>query len=396
MRAKWLLVAALGFWCSWAVAADWPQWRGLHRDAKVADFKAPASWPKELTKKWQVAVGDGVATPALVGDKLYVFTREGSDEIVRCLEAATGKEVWADKYAAKPPPGPGGRFPGPRCSPTVADGKLIVVGVQGTLSCYEAAGGKLLWRKETGSPPRFSAASSPIVLDGLCIAQVGGDNGGTISAFDLKSGNEKWKSAGEGTAYASPELVTVDGIQALVTESSNSVVAVSAADGKLLWKTPFKIRYNACTPVVEGQTVIYSGAGQGTKAVKLKKEGDKLAAEELWSNDQGVMFNSPVVKDGKVYGISSDGNLFCITDGGKTAWTTPLKGGGYGSVVDAGAVLFAITPASELIVFEPTDKEFKKLASYKVTGNQVHAYPIITGNRIFIKDKNAMTLWTID
>src|SRR4051794_9926695 len=50
--------------------ADWPQWRGPNRDAKVSDFKVPANWPKELTKKWSVEVGIGDSTPALVGDKV--------------------------------------------------------------------------------------------------------------------------------------------------------------------------------------------------------------------------------------------------------------------------------------------------------------------------------------
>src|SRR4051794_41138450 len=37
-----------------AFAQDWPQWRGPNRDAKATGFHAPASWPKTLTKKWQV------------------------------------------------------------------------------------------------------------------------------------------------------------------------------------------------------------------------------------------------------------------------------------------------------------------------------------------------------
>ena len=57
-----LLIAAA------ARSQDWPQWRGPNRDAKVTGFTAPATWPKELTEKWKVAVGDGVATPALVGE----------------------------------------------------------------------------------------------------------------------------------------------------------------------------------------------------------------------------------------------------------------------------------------------------------------------------------------
>src|SRR2546427_12983790 len=81
-----------------ASAQDWPQWRGANRDAKAADFKAPKTWPKEPTKKWKVTVGDGVATPALVGDKLYVFTRQEGNEILRCLNAADGSEIWQDKY----------------------------------------------------------------------------------------------------------------------------------------------------------------------------------------------------------------------------------------------------------------------------------------------------------
>ena len=61
--------------------------RGPNRDAKATDFTAPKTWPKELTKKWSVSIGDGVATPSLVGDKLYVFSRQGSKEIIRRLDA---------------------------------------------------------------------------------------------------------------------------------------------------------------------------------------------------------------------------------------------------------------------------------------------------------------------
>src|SRR5579859_5973786 len=84
-------------------AQDWPQWRGPNRDAKATGFTAPKTWPKELTQKWKISVGEGVATPALVGDKLYVFCRQGGDEVIRCLSAADGKELWQDKYAATAP-----------------------------------------------------------------------------------------------------------------------------------------------------------------------------------------------------------------------------------------------------------------------------------------------------
>ena len=131
-----VLLSALGVF-----AQDWPQWRGPNRDGKVTGFTAPQTWPKALTQKWKMTVGAGDATPALVGDRLYVFTRQGDDEVTLCLSAADGKELWRDKYAAQAVTGAAARHPGPRSSPTVADGKVVTLGVGGVLSCLDAASG---------------------------------------------------------------------------------------------------------------------------------------------------------------------------------------------------------------------------------------------------------------
>ena len=76
------------FAASGVCADDWPQWRGPNRDNKVTGFTEPSTWPKELTQKWKVTVGLGDASPVLVGDKIYVFTRQGGDEVTLCLDAA--------------------------------------------------------------------------------------------------------------------------------------------------------------------------------------------------------------------------------------------------------------------------------------------------------------------
>jgi outer membrane protein assembly factor BamB len=286
-----VLAAALGL-AATGLAADWPQWRGPNRDARAAGFVAPKTWPKELTQKWKETVGDGVATPALVGDKLYVFSRDDDNEVIRCMNAETGKEIWKDKYACAGVGRPAQEFAGPRASPAVADGKVVTLGVHGKLSCLDAATGKEVWRKDTKGEPRFATSSSPLIADGLCIVQLGSESSGGIYAFELATGNEKWKWDDDGTTYGSPALVTVGGKKAVITETTGNVVAVGLADGKLLWKAPFPtmagggkgppkggakggkggfggggLRYNATTPVVDGTTLIYTGAGRGTRAV---------------------------------------------------------------------------------------------------------------------------------
>jgi outer membrane protein assembly factor BamB len=389
---------------SLARAQDWPQWRGANRDGKSTGFNAPKTWPKELTKKWQVTVGDGDATPSLANGKLYVFARENGNEVARCLDAATGKELWQDKYETGAATGPASGHAGPRSSPTVADGKVVTLGVRGTLSCLDVATGKKLWRKDDfkGSWPKFFTSSSPLVTGGLCIAQLGGETDGVIAAYDLNTGDQKWKWSGDGTAYSSPILATVDGVKVILAETDKSLVAIGLADGKPLWQTPYAGRgmggYNTATPIVDGQTVIYAGPGRGAKAVKLEKSGAEITAKELWSNpDNSVQFSTPVLKNGLIYALSGKDNFFSLdAKDGKTLWTAPGGGRrGFGSLVDAGSVVLALTPNAQLTVFAPGEKEFKQLASYKVAETDTYAYPVPSGNRIYIKDQNSVTLWTL-
>src|SRR5438445_3401642 len=130
--AGWMILLSANCVC----AQDWPQWRGPNRDNKVAGFTEPKTWPKALTQKWKTKVGQGDAGPVLVGDKLFVFTREGGDEVIRCVDADKGTEVWKDKYATTAVTGPGGRDrAGARGTPAVADGTVCTLGAAGVLSC---------------------------------------------------------------------------------------------------------------------------------------------------------------------------------------------------------------------------------------------------------------------
>jgi outer membrane protein assembly factor BamB len=388
-----------------AFAADWPQWRGPDRDGRTSGFAVPADWPKELTKKWSVSVGEGVATPALVAGRLYVFTREGGGEVLRCLDAATGQEQWKDSYEEPPVTGPAGQFPGPRSSPTVADGKILTLGVSGTVSCVEAASGKVLWRKSKfADRPRFFTSCSPLVAAGLVIVQVGNESGGGIVALELTSGQPRWEWKGDGTAYSSPVLMTLGGTPLVIAETAAKIVALDLASGQQLWETPFPVSgrgYNAATPIVSGQTLLYAGSSRGLRAVRLEKQGDGVVAKELWSNSDGsVMYNTPVVKGEWIFGISEQDMLFCVhLADGKTLWKTSFPGRGrlrgYGSVVDAGPVLVALNPSAQLTFFAPSDQAFTPLASYKVSDNETFAYPILAGSHIYIKDRDSVILWTL-
>jgi outer membrane protein assembly factor BamB len=394
-----------------ARAQDWPQWRGPNRDNHVTGFTEPKTWPKDLTKKWSVKVGVGEASPLLVGDKLYVFGREGGDEVVRCLDAESGKEVWKEKYAAAAVTGPASGYPGPRSTPAVGEGKVCTLGVNGRLSCFDAATGKEVWKKDKGKPA-FYTSTSPIIVDGKCIVFAG-----ALIAFDLANGEEKWKWDGGGAPYGSPVLMTVDGVKMVVTPTAGAgkgqagkLVGVGFADGKLLWEvklTNTNYTANYSTPMVYGSTVVFSetggggkGGGGGLIALQIEKKGDGWTAKELWKKTAAAAagYHTPVIKGDLLFGVNGSRNNFCVDlKTGETLWTGKEKRGECGSILDIGSVLVELTSDQELIVLEPSAKEYKEVTRYHVGSDQTWAVPILVGNRIYVKDKGGnLSLLTVE
>jgi outer membrane protein assembly factor BamB len=407
-NSKWTLAIISGILVLSSIASvsaqDWPQWRGPDRDGKVSGFTEPDSWPPELSMQWQETVGTGDASPVLVGDRLYLFTRQDDKEVVLSLDAGSGEEVWRTDYTAPAVTGAAARHPGPRSTPAVADGKIVTIGVSGILSCLNAGSGELLWRKDPfpGVVPMFFTSLSPVIADGMCIAHLGGSGNGAMIAYDLDSGNELWRWDEEGPDYGSPVILEVDGKKMIVSPTEKSIVGVDLSNGKLLWKLPFvpqRRAYNASTPIVKGNTVIYTGAGRGTHAVKVEKQGNDFTVSEIWANaDLAVQYNSPVLKEDILYGYSSRGSLFCIdARTGQTAWADTVihDRSGFGAMLDVGPAIMALPGSSELIFFKPGKEEYTELARLKIADSPTYATPLVAGNGIYVKDQNTITLWKI-
>ena len=384
-------------------AQDWPQFRGNDRDGKVYGFKAPKTWPKELTQAWKVNVGFGDATPVLAGKKIYLSTRQGTDEVILCLDAGTGKELWKNAFAAIAVTGPSAsQHPGPRSTPAVANGKIVTFGASGILSCLDAATGKLLWRKEnpTNAFPSFFTGMSPLITDGMCIVHVGKKDDGQVIAYDLNTGNDKWKWAGEGPAYSSPSVMTIDGNKLLIVITEKNIMALGLSDGKLLWQIaaiPQRMFYNCVSPYIDGQTIVYSGQGQGSKALKVEKQGDQFITKDLWANAEvGAKWNTPILKDGFLYGFTDQKRLYCLDyTTGQKAWIDNVVNSDFSTIVDCGSVIIGLTQTDNLIVLKPDGKEYTEVAKYKVSDKPIYAYPVISGNNIYIKDSESLIMYKI-
>jgi outer membrane protein assembly factor BamB len=383
-----------------AFCQDWTQFRGSNRDSRVTGFKAPATWPTAINQVWKVTVGTGDATPVLVGKKLYLNTRQGGDEVILCLEAATGKELWKETYPANAVTGPAGSHPGPRSTPAVSNGKLVTFGATGILSCLDANTGKIIWRKEnpTNAVPQFFTGMSPLLMDGMCIAFVGTKDNGSVICLDLASGAEKWKWTGEGPAYSSPSVMQVDGRKHVILLSEKNIMALDLADGKLIWSIPTAIQqrfYNCVSPYIDGTIIYYSGQGTGTRAIKVEKQGNNYLPKEIWANTTvGAKWNTPVLRDGFLYGFTDTRKIYCINaSDGQTAWIDNAINSDFATLVDCGKVLIGLPSTANLIVFKPDSKTYTEVAKYKVSETPIYSFPVVSGNVVYIKDAESLIMF---
>ena len=382
---------------------DWPQFRGIGRDSKVTGFKAPKAWPAELKQVWKVNVGFGDATPVLSGKRIYLAVRQNADEVILCLDAGTGKEIWRSAYPSPAVSGPSTSHPGPRSTPAISDGKIVTFGVSGILTCLDAATGKVLWKKENpeNAVPQFYTGMSPLIVDKICIAHTGTKDKGQVVALDLTTGNEKWKWEGDGPAYSSPSLMISDKQKYIIVQTEKNLMALSLADGKLQWQVPTPVQqrfYNAASPYINGQIIYYTGQGTGTKALQVNKEGGKFVTKELWSNPEiGTKWNTPVLKDGFLYGFTDQKRLFCIdASTGKTAWNDNTVNSDFATIVDCGTVIIGLPSTGNLIVMKPDPKAYSEVSKYKVAETPVYAFPVISGNTIYVRDSENLMMYRLE
>lgn len=383
---------------------DWPQWRGPHRDGALASFDRPESWPEVLTGGWKVEVGLGYATPLLVGDRLYVFTRQDENEVVTALDPGSGRTIWRSEYPAPfaMNPATSRHGPGPKSTPTFAGNRLFTLGMSGIVSAFDTENGRRLWHTEPPTAhPLYHTATSPLVDGDRVIVHVGGHNDGALTAFDAATGRILWSWNGDGPAYGSPMIFELAGVRQVVTFTQEHFVGVDVRTGELLWQRPYQTQSTTTsqTPILYRDTVIETGRGNGVTAFRVVREGDAFRTENLWHTDEvSLHLSNGVVLDGMLFGLShlDSGRYFALDlDTGEVLWTSGPRQAENAAIVRAGSTIFSLEDDGELVVFEGGRGGFEVEKRYEVAESATWAQPTISGRRVFIKDVSTLALWTL-
>ena len=399
------IVLALAADVQVAIAQDWPQWRGPNRDGAVQAFDLPSAWPDALTEQWTVDVGLGYATPVIVGDRIYMYTRQDGDEVMLALDADSGDVLWRSGYPTpfEQMPAAARHGAGPKSTPTFANGRLFTLGMSGIVTAWDSETGRQLWQLEAPAvQPTFHTAMSPVVDGDLMIVHIGGQDDGALTAFEAATGEIRWSWDGDGPAYGSPIVVELEGVRQVVTFTQEHMVGVAIETGALLWSRPFVTpsTTTAQTPILYNGQLVEAGRGNGITLFRVVSEGTAWTTEDVWHTDEvSLHMTNGVVAGGVLYGLShlNSGQYFGLDlDTGQVLWTSDPRQAENAAVLRVGDMIFSLEDDAELVVFGSSRSEFEPLERYQVATSATWAQPTLRGNRLYVKDVSSLTLWTFD
>ena len=379
---------------------DYPQWRGPNRDGAASAFSKPDFWPDTLRRRWRVEVGEGYATPIVVGRTVYAFTRHNGKEGITALDAETGAEIWRTDYPVtyEPYEDSADHGEGPKATPLFYNAKLFTLGISGIISAFDASSGRLVWQKPAPATQVIGGtASSPIADGNVVIIQADADR--ALTAFEANTGTVRWTVQNLFT-YASPIIVDVLGVRQVIAAAQYSIVGISVADGAVLWEHPWKSPYvQAITPILYRDTIIVSGHHRGVMALRPIRRENRWMVEVVWETMEASMFlSNPVILGNTLFGLShrNSGQFFALdASTGETLWLDRPRGPTNSALVKADDLLFLLNNDAELIVARSSRTAFEPLKRYKVADSATWAQPAISGQRIFVKDVSTLALWSV-
>jgi outer membrane protein assembly factor BamB len=376
-------------------SAEWPGFRGADRMGRAAAPKLATDWQAEAPKLlWKHPVGAAWSSFAVAGNYAFTMEQREAQETAVCYDVTTGAELWKQSWEARFDEPMGG--PGPRATPTLADGSVFALGGAGALVRLKAATGEIQWRQDIRAvskreaDPMWGFSSSPLVVQGRVIVHAGGAEDKGVLAFDAATGSLAWSAACGPDSYSSPQLSRILGEDLVLMLTNAGLLALEPLTGKRRLDYEWKFDgYRALQPTVIGEDTLLlpTPMSEGTRCIKVSKSGDQLTATELWTSKQmKADFTELMVHGGYAYGI--DGSVLACIDlkTGERQWKDGRYGKGEGVLLPASELILMAAEDGRVALVKTDPKSHQEVASIRALKGKTWNHPVVVGDKLLVRN----------
>jgi outer membrane protein assembly factor BamB len=400
-------VFALGVGCAcgpWSQlrADDWTNFRGPNGQGRCASTDLPVTWSEHEGIVWKKAIpGRGWSSPVTLDNRIWLTTAVDGGHSLRalCLSADTGEIRWdVEVFRPRKPQYINAKNSHASPSPIVEPGRLYVhFGAMGT-ACLDSATGKVLWRnQDLVIDHGEGAGSSPILFENLLIVNCDGTDRQFVAALSKQTGQIAWKSkrsvsvahrrADMQKAFSTPALVEVAGQPQLVSPAADEVNAFDPRTGTELWCVQYSGWSEVPVPILDRDRiyVVTDFSRPQLWAIRLGGHGDVTKSHVIWRLTRQVGASaSPVLAEGRLYDVTDQGVLCCISpETGRPVWQRRVGGTFSASILYLGRYVYCSSEQGKTTVIRPGDK-YQEVAANVLDG-RIMATPAVCGHALVMR-----------
>ncbi len=392
---------------------DWMQWRGPNRDGHAAPQSLLKEWPANGPKlSWSVSIaGMGYSSVSVEGDRLYTLGKRDKENVLLCLNAKSGTEIWASVIGrgAKSMDYDTGWGDGPRSSATLDSDFVYALSDIGDLRCCRKTDGESVWTVNLvsdfgGTIPKWGYSESVLIDGDRLIVTPGGKN--FLVGLNKKTGAKIWSSEfSAGAQYVSVVKHTFDGVPVYLTACEQGLVGIHCETGRLLFQNERTGNGTAVisTALVSGNLIYHSSAYKaGNVAVKVSVANGSLSAEQVYHESKESMENHHggyVLHDGAVIGFTNAlRGVWMAQDlaTGKVLWSKKIGKTRSGSILLADGLAYCYDDQEGICTLANVSRTgFKEVGQLKIPKQTdsdrkqgaIWTHPVIAGQKLYIRDQ---------
>ena len=383
--------------------SDWLQWGGPNRNFTASSKGLAATWPAAGPRRlWSRPLGPGHSAVLASGNTLYTMYSQGEQEVVIALSADSGKTIWEHKYESTHAGLALEYGSGPHSTPLVVGDLLFTVGSRGQVFAFDKKSGKVawsqdLWKEYNGTKMGRGYSCSPVAYKNTVIFTLGGQ-GQTLIAFNQKDGSVAWKNQTLDMSPSSPMIINVDGQDQLIAFLGKVVAGIDPNNGDLLWSHPHVTEWglNISMPVWGNDNVLFisSAYSGGSRALRLKQQGGKTTAEELWATKRMRVHHGTIARIGDyIYASSGDFGPSFFTAINVQNGTIAYQDRTFPKInfVLADGKFIILDEDGNLALATASPTELKVISQVSVLKNLAWTAPTLVGTKLYLRDRQTIT-----